>query len=236
MDARRRHFDRIWAGRDLTPPASPGSRVAVIASQLKPGRRLLDLGGGPGLSAKILGACFQQIMVVDLSARPLSAAVQAGALATQGDFASAGFPFASACFDTVLCLAALQYADDPRAVVAEMFRVLRSEGQLGIIVPNMRTLIRVAKLAVLGRFPQVSHDPGYDGGTRHYFCVADIMEIMEGAGFRIMWHGGHIPRPAVARWLPERPGLLRQLKAEFFCAEVIVIGEKRREKSQQAGK
>ncbi len=87
--------------------------------------------------------------------------------------------------------------------------------------------IRIFKLAVLGRFPPVSRDPGYDGGTRHYFCARDVFALLTRAGFRVRWHGGLVPRPALAAYLPEWPGALRHFKAEFFCAELLIDAVKR---------
>ena len=104
--------------------------------------------------------------------------------------------------------------------------MLKPCGQLALILPNMRTAIRVFKLAVLGRFPPVSGDPGYDGGTRHYFCARDVFDLLTQAGFRVEWHGGLVPRPTITAILPEYPALLRRFKAEFFCAEVMVLARK----------
>jgi hypothetical protein len=111
-------------------------------------------------------------------------------------------------------------------VLAECHRVLKPGGQLALILPNMRTVIRIFKLAVLGRFPTVSGDAGYDGGTRHYFCAQDVFDLLTHAGFQVLWHEGLVPRPAVAALLPARPAAVRRFRAEFFCAEMLTLARK----------
>ena len=162
---------------------------------------------------------------VDIAWRPLPSVHQAGARPVQADF-SAGLPFQASAFDAVACLSTLQYADDPRLVLAEFNRVLRPGGQLALVLPNMRAITRLLKLTVLGRFPPVSSDPGYDGGTRHYFCSQDVVDLLTRAGFNTRWRGGHIFRPAWMRWWPDWPAGSRRFKAEFFCAEMLILAEK----------
>lgn len=207
-----------------TPARSPRAEAAV--PRLAGGERLLDLGAGTGALAETARGKYAQVIALELAFRPLPLAAQAGAIPVQADFSGARLPFAEAAFDAVTCLSALQYADDPRAVLAECHRVLKPGGQLALILPNMRTAIRIFKLAVLGRFPRVSADLGYDGGTRHYFCAADVFALLAQAGFRVGWHAGLVPRPALAAVLPEWPAALRRFKAEFWCAEMLVLAHK----------
>jgi SAM-dependent methyltransferase len=226
MTSLKEHFDSIWTQRDLNRLPARSPRAEATARLLAGGEWLLDLGAGPGALAALTRDKFAHLVALELAFRPLPRAAEAGALAVQADFSGAALPFADEVFDALACLSALQYADDPRRVLGECHRVLKRGGQLAVILPNMRTAIRVFKLAVLGRFPPVSGDPGYDGGTRHYFCARDVFDLLTQAGFRVCWHEGLVPRPVMAAALPNRPAALRRFKAEFFCAEMVVLAEK----------
>lgn len=208
------------------PAGQPSPRAEAVADRLRGGERLLDLGAGRGGLGALVRGRFHHIVALELAFRPLPSARSHGSLPVQADFSEAPLPLADGSFEAVACLSALQYADDPRTVLAECRRVLKPGGQLALILPNMRTLVRLFKLAVLGRFPMVSQDIGYDGGTRHYFCARDVFDLLALAGFRVRWRGGLLPRPALASLLPDRPALLRRFKAEFFYAEMILIAEK----------
>lgn len=220
----RDHFESIWAAKENIPNII-GPRVEDAAHLIRPCHRLLDLGSGSGNIVLAARGKVESVIAVDLAFRPLPVALSVGALSVQADFSASALPFKSETFDSIACLSVLQYSDDPRAVLKECYRVLSPSGQLIIVLPNMRTLIRIFKLAILGRFPIVSRDLGYDGGTRHYFCQADVIELLVHAKFCIVRISGRVPRPSLAALIPEWP-LLRQIKTEFFCAEMILEAKK----------
>ena len=51
-------------------------------------------------------------------------------------------PFRAESFDLVICMAALQYVEDPRAVVREFHRVLRPGGRVYVDVPFVQPYCR----------------------------------------------------------------------------------------------
>lgn len=115
-----------------------GIAEVVTALRLAPGGTLLDLAcgrGGYGLEvARRTGA---RLVGVDFSAEAVR---QATALAGRdasstatflvGDLAATGLPDGSA--DAVLCIDAVQFADDPAAVYTELRRVLRPGGRVAL--------------------------------------------------------------------------------------------------------
>ncbi|HLB50067.1 MAG TPA: class I SAM-dependent methyltransferase [Anaerolineales bacterium] len=204
-------FDRIWQNRQTAPLHTPNLRVEAAAARLGDGAYLLDLGSGPCELLRYTRG-FRSVLAVDFSLLPLQSAHAAGAKPVVANFSTDALPFQAGSFSAIALLAALQYADDPRTVLSECYRVLQPSGQLLLGLPNMRLWTRLTKLVILGRFPQVSSDLGYDGGTRHYFTRRDACVLLKQAGFRIRWWGGVFPRPAWARWWP----------AELFHAEILV--------------
>jgi len=90
------------------------------------GRRVLDLGCGPGFYTRALRARGAEVVPVDndageleLTGDPPEGFVLADATA---------LPFAGASVDGVLCSNMLEHTPDPEAVVAEIARVLRPGG------------------------------------------------------------------------------------------------------------
>ena len=156
-------FDRIWQNRQTAPLHTPNLRVEAAAARLGDGAYLLDLGSGPCELLRYTRG-FRSVLAVDFSLLPLQSAHAAGAKPVVANFSTDALPFQAGSFSAIALLAALQYADDPRTVLSECYRVLQPSGQLLLGLPNMQLWTRLTKLVILGRFPQVSSDPGYDGG------------------------------------------------------------------------
>src|SRR6266436_3389537 len=137
------------------------------------------------------------------------------------DLNDAPLPYPAEYFDAVTALSVLQYVLDPVALVREAARVVRPGGQVCLGCPNLRAMWRLVRLALQGRFPRVTRDAGYDGGTMHYFCRRDAEGLVVEASVGIFsW-------PA---WLEARGDsvpVFSGLKREFLSGEVLVVGRKR---------
>ncbi|HEX5442210.1 MAG TPA: class I SAM-dependent methyltransferase [Pirellulales bacterium] len=110
-------------------------QLALEAVELQGRERVLDLGCGTGqLEARLLARWSQlQITGVDVSPNMLckAAATRLPVRWLVGE--AAALPLADARFDVVACLSAFHYFGQPRAALAEMRRVLRSQGQLIVV-------------------------------------------------------------------------------------------------------
>lgn len=122
-----RFYDR-FASR----PQADSSLQDLAAAR---GQRLLDLGGGTGRMAQFLQA-GGVVVVCDLSPGMLAQAQRKGLLACRGR--AEALPFAPGAFDTLLVVDAFHHFADQEAAAREMLRVLRPDGRLMLIEPDMR--------------------------------------------------------------------------------------------------
>ena len=124
--------DRI-AGRYATVFAPLTSRALdplLDAAQAGPGRRLLDVGTGPGIAAAAAQARGAQANGVDVSSGMIELARKRypGIDFQVGEVTA--LPFPGATFDTVICNFALGHFPEPDAALAECVRVLTPGGIL----------------------------------------------------------------------------------------------------------
>lgn len=108
------------------------------ASRLIPGGALLEIGCAAGDLALGLAQQGMQVWVVDKSAHMLQAARRhaSGVRLYQAD--AAQLPFPDGQFDVALAASLLNVVDDPRAVITEMQRVVRSGGWVSVLLPDLR--------------------------------------------------------------------------------------------------
>lgn len=217
------HFARIWARKSSTQYVpSSNLRVEATASVLQPGRRLLDVGCGEGALGVLVRDRFEEICGIDISDKAVELARQRGIKAYKVNLNIEGLPFEDSYFDSVTCLATLQYVYDVIFALREFNRILQPDGELVLTVPNMRTYRRIVKLVVLGEFPRTSFDfEGYDGGTLHYFCYRNLKSLLKETGFEVNMHRGIFCRPSFLEKVPDW-GWIGDLKADFLGGEMLV--------------
>ncbi len=111
------------AARRLVAVATPGT-----------GDRILDAGAGTGAVARaavaVLGS-VARVVAADPSVDMLAAARRGGVVHAVAA-ALPHLPFTSASFDLVYCAFVLTHVDNPDAAIAEMARVLRPGGRIGV--------------------------------------------------------------------------------------------------------
>ena len=113
--------------------------AAFLLPHLRPGMRLLDAGCGPGTITLGLAAAVAPGEVVGLELSP-AMVEQARALAAERGVANVRFevgdvqalPFPDASFDAAFESAVLEHVPDPARAVAELRRVLRPGGVVGL--------------------------------------------------------------------------------------------------------
>src|SRR4051794_14118299 len=168
---------------------------------LRPGERVLDLGGGAGRHAFEMYKRGADVIAFDQDADELAAvndwfaalraegSVPAGAAADvkQGD--ALNLPFPDGEFDRVVAAEVLEHIPDDDAAVAELVRVLRPGGTVAVTVP--RWLPERICWALSNAYHEV------EGGHVRIYRGDQLGAKLERAGLRLVGrdhaHGLHAP-------------------------------------------
>ena len=105
-------------------------RSLVAQADITSGDKVLDLATGTGYLSEILDGC--EIIGADISLHMVNQARKK----TDASFVLSdahALPFASKSFDAAICSFALHEMGDPKAVISEMFRVVRPGGTVAVM-------------------------------------------------------------------------------------------------------
>jgi ubiquinone/menaquinone biosynthesis C-methylase UbiE len=166
----------------------PVARELLRAAALRPGKRVLDVGCGTGIVARLAAeAVGGEGSVTGLDVEPGMLAVARSAaegLEIEWIEASAeSIPLPDETIDVVLCQMSLQFVPDRARAVAEMRRVLVPGGRLVLDVPGPTSAFFQPLAAGLARHV----DPKASAFVERVFSLHDVDELtglLEGAGFR----------------------------------------------------
>jgi len=160
------------------------AEYASISELLKPitGENILDAGSGKGyFSVEMAMSNKCNIIGTDLS---VENAIQSTGLAKQLKLSNVSFasgnlnslPFGDKSFDKIICLQVLEHVYNDKQLLAELFRVLKSGGELFVTTPhkqiNSRRYFYLEKCS-----PEDHVREGYD--------LYGLRDMMENAGFKI---------------------------------------------------
>jgi SAM-dependent methyltransferase len=220
------HFDRVALDYDESLPAHVvehylRKRVAFVRRHCPPGTAL-DVGCGTGALAAALAAAGYEVTGVDPSEGMLDVMRERApdVQAVQGSGTS--LPFADDSFDVVLSVAVMHHiaaAEDVRATLAEMVRVVKPSGRVLVWDHNPRNPYWGRLMA---RVPQ-------DTGEERLIDEAELLEGLRDAGAEVVLSTqlGLVPDfvpprllgvAAAAERTAERVPLLRRL-----CAHNVIL-------------
>lgn len=123
-------------------PDSLANRAAAYAAlRLRPGHRVLDAGCGTGNDTRELAAAVTpggEAVGLDRSRHMIEVArARGGDGTTFVEGSAAELPFPDASFDAYRCERLLHHLVDPASAVVEAFRVLRPNGRIAIVEPDL---------------------------------------------------------------------------------------------------
>lgn len=187
----------------------PVAAELLRAAALRPGERVLDVGCGTGIVARLAAeAVGPEGRVAGLDVEPGMLAVARSAVAGLNiewiEASAESIPLAEESVDVVLCQMSLQFVPDRARAVDEMRRVLAPDGRLVLSVPGPTSAFFEPLSDGLGRHV----DPEASAFVERVFSLHDVDELtalLEGAGFRdVRVEAGELelslPPPAEFLW------------------------------------
>lgn len=143
--------------------------------------KLIDIGCGDGYLLKEIAKDFPQIDLfgIDLSENRVETAKKFAPIAVLKTGDAQDIPFEDETFDIVVCSEVIEHCPDDMKVLAELYRILKTNSFLILTVPNLYTLESISKLLIGKRIAP----PPYH--LREYSYNQLIREV-GGAGFKIL--------------------------------------------------
>lgn len=166
----------------------PVATELLRAAALRPGERVLDVGCGTGIVARLAAdAVGSGGAVAGLDVEPGMLAVARSAAGGAGiewiEASAESIPLPDESFDVVLCQMSLQFVPDPARALEEMRRVLVPGGRFVLNVPGPMSSFFEPLSEALGRHV----DPKAAAFVERVFSLHDVdhlTALLEGAGFR----------------------------------------------------
>ncbi len=173
--------------------------VRLWLDRTRAGARVLDAGCGEGV---LVDEYADRLAIEGIDPNYGSDRVRTGSLTD--------LPFGDASFDRALCLDVLEhltFEEQPRAL-AELFRVLKSGGELLVSVPNLAHLQSRVHFLLLGRLIRTASEHKHPGDRP----AVEYIEMARRAGFILIARRGIFPTvPILTRWIRRRPQALQPL-------------------------
>lgn len=155
--------------------------------------RILDAGGGTGLTALWLAQMGHEVVLVDAVAEMLDSAREKAKETPfriySGDLANLNFLEAES-FDAIVCTQVLNFCPDPGAVFRSFYRVLRGGG---VALADIDTAFRWSLIEALSGHIEnaVAIAEGRDrernivGADYYFHSKRDLFRTIESTGFRV---------------------------------------------------
>lgn len=148
----------------------------LLAPHGESGRRLVDVGCGPGLCLEVARAAGWDVHGVELNAAAVARLRALGIPVSDQPLERTDLPAAS--FDAATLWEVLEHIPDPRAFLATVRGVLRPGGILLVCVPNADALVTRLLHERSGTFRGQSHV--------NFFNVGTLGRLLEEGGFRVV--------------------------------------------------
>ena len=175
------------------PLFDPWARLLIEELALDPGEHLLDVATGPGTLARLAAARLGpkgRVVACDLSPAMLALAIAKPAVPNGAPIDYLECPadsltLATGAFDVVTCQQGLQFFPDRLAALAEMRRVLKPGGRLGVAVWSEidRCPPIAALTSAIGAVMGEAKAHSYSSGPWGFPSADELHNLITSAGF-----------------------------------------------------
>lgn len=205
-EVKRTYYEQAYLIKNIRK--SPLPRLTALAQKLKrfaidgheiiykllsPGERLLDIGCGDGSFLLKAKSKFSEVFGIDIF--PIAIECAQNRIAKRRDKSSfhflvhdvdEGLPFDDEYFDAVTCIAVLEHVISPPSLLKEIRRILKTKGELIILVPNDAWLPYRLQM-LIGKIPQSGgvDELGVDWGHLHKFNEEIARKLLSSTGYGI---------------------------------------------------
>ena len=187
-------YNTVYSGETIKlhdlPKRFPRHRNEALITLAGSGKRVLEIGCGDGNVLYNLRKNFNKLYGVEISSRRADKLQEASEnndlkLNISVGNIEAGLDFPDGYFDVVIWADVIEHIVDVWSAMAEIKRLLASEGKLVTCTPNIAEFRRRITL-LFGRFPSTSGRneglsvrPGelFDGGHLHYFTFSSLSKL-----------------------------------------------------------
>ena len=221
-------YERHWAIPKIIPP--------------NPKVRILDIGAGKGYLSSKLKAQGHDVVAIEIAAVNVEHLKQRNIEVLQHDLMSRPYPIEDESFDIVICADVLEHLLRPDICLKEVYRILKSDGNLIVCTPNESHPYRIWQLIKGDSF----HDPFNDSFDAYqfwthvkFFTYRTLKRFLEHFGFFV--RQVFLPMPRAHEYAKFTKGSkLKELLAIHiypkifyrvsprFCDEPILVCQKKR--------
>lgn len=166
-----------------------GARPDVVRLIARAPERVLDVGCGAGITARLIRDRYPNASVFGIEMDPVLAD-KARAHSTRvfdgplDDEVVRTSLENAAPFDLIICADVLEHMVDPAAALNHLATLMTDESYLITSLPNVRHISTFWSLAVRGRWPQ--NERGIHDATHlHFYARGDIIALCRSAGFEL---------------------------------------------------
>lgn len=202
-----------------------GGHVRLLELAGSP-RRVLDLGCSSGYLAAVLVKRGASVVGVELDPAAADEARKVCEEVLVGDVESMSLPFADGTFDLVLCGDLIEHLRRPEHVLERVRPLLRTDGRIVLTTPNVANWAnRLSLLAGRWRYT----DRGILDRTHvHLLTRKTLIELIEGAGYRVVELDYTVPVPLLGTPIVERVAhAVARVRPSLFAYQFVLAAEPR---------
>jgi len=229
------YAQQVMGEHETTPPVIHRAQAAIARriSARNTTRRLLDIGSGAGVGARLLAETIgiDHVVCIDISIAALEETRRHGHSPLIASAEGLRLPFPNSVFDVVVLDEVIEHLVDTDSIIDEIHRVLKDEGQLLLSTPNLAAWFnRLALLFGLQpAFSEVSFRKVY--GRPGAGLVGHLRLFTRRALLAFTNDKGFVVRRAVGVPFPELPRAIRPLDRLFaripsIAGGVVLVADK----------